>query len=229
MKSKLFANKIVLQIIILASISAIISGILYLYREWYLDLNATESAIYRVSRMFLVYIFFPFLWAIYWKKEKLKDLGITKKNLLTSTILGIGVYSIALLVFIFSIGNPSFNENFVSGTKYERLNDLIFITILVSIMAMITDLWTRGFILMLLAKHSSVYFAILTQNITWFLVHIYEIDALQNVITLPGAIALTLTLGILGDVVALKTKNILGLGIGHIWLNVVFTAWIFMS
>lgn len=221
-------NKIVWQIIIFATISAIISGALYLYREWYLDLNSTESSIYRVSRMFLVYIFFPFLWVIYWKKEKLADMGITKKNLLTSTILGIAVYSIALAVFIFSINNPSFNANFVSGTKNEKLGDLVFITILVSIMAMITDLWTRGFILMLLAKHSSVYFAILTQNMTWFLVHIYEIDLLQNAITLPGAVALTLTLGILGDVVALKTKNILGLGIGHIWLNVVFTTYIYL-
>lgn len=221
-------DKIVLQIIIFASLSAIISGALYLYREWYLELNSIESAIYRVSRMFLIYIFFPFIWVIYWKKETLKDMGITKKNLLISTILGIAVYSIALAVFIFSIGNPSFNENFVSGIKETNINELIFITILVSIMAMITDLWTRGFILMLLAKHSSVYFAILTQNITWFLIHIYEIDLLKDAITLQGAIALTLTLGIFGDIVSLKIKNVIGVGIGHIWLNAVFTAYIYL-
>lgn len=221
-------DKIVLEIIIFASLSALISGGLYLYRELYLNLSSIESAIYRVSRMFLVYIFFPFLWVIYWKKEKLADMGITKKNLLISIILGIGVYSIALAIFFFSIDNPSFNESFVSGIKNEKLSQLIFITILVSIMALITDLWTRGFILMLLAKHTSVYFGILTQNITWFLVHIYEINSLQSAITLEGAIALTLTLGILGDIVALKTKNVLGLGVGHIWLNVVFTAYIYL-
>jgi hypothetical protein len=176
--------------------------------------------------MTLVYIVLPFGWVILLKKESFKDLGITRKNIFKSLLLGTGVYSIALAVFLFSIGKPSFDASFVSGYKNKDIIELVTLGILVSIMAMITDLWTRGFVLMLLSKHKSPFFGIFAQNVTWFMVHLYEIDALREAITLPGAIALTLTLGILGDVAALKTKNILGLGFGHIVLNIGFIAYI---
>lgn len=83
-----------------------------------------------------------------------------------------------------------------------------------------TDLSTRGFILLGLARYSPLIFAIIAQNVFWYVGHLSEIAELSGCLTLWGAIGLTLTLGILGDLVALKTRNILGLAIAHILLNV---------
>lgn len=89
-----------------------------------------------------------------------------------------------------------------------------------SMIAAGTDLTTRGFILLGLARYSPLIFAIIVQNALWYLGHITEITQLTGCLTLWGAIGLTLTLGILGDIVALKTRNILGLAIAHILLNI---------
>ena len=61
--------------------------------------------------------------------------------------------------------------------------------------------------------------AIIGQNFTWFMLHVYEIELLNSYIGYTGAILLTLTLGILGDMIALKTKSIIGLMLGHVILN----------
>lgn len=217
------------QVVALASLSAILAGVAYYYQENYLSyLPSIQYDSVRAVRMLAVYVAIPFAWVVLVKKEKIGNLGITKKNILWGTVLGIGVYAIALLVFIASIGKPSFDSSFVAGYRNKPLLDIAITTCLVAVMAMVTDIWTRGFVLMMLAKHKSIAFGIAAQNVTWFLVHIYEIIILMDALTLPGAVALTLTLGILGDVVALKTKNIIGLGIGHIVLNAGFAAYILL-
>ena len=86
-------------------------------------------------------------------------------------------------------------------------------------MASITDYWTRGFILFELARKTNNTNAIFWQNIIWFVIHIYEIELLIPFIGLFNSILLTLILGIGGDIVALKTKSIFGLMLGHIFLN----------
>ena len=123
-------------------------------------------------------------------------------------IFGLGVYSIALIAFLLSLGNPNFDKYFRWGTEYSIVEWLLILA-LVSWMAFVTDLWTRGFVLMLLAKYQSPWFGIFAQNVTWLVIHLYEIALLYPAMGIFGALALTITLGVLGDIVALKTKNII--------------------
>ena len=214
-----------IQIIILTIISALLAGILYYYRTNYLSLTSIENNIFRTIRMTCVYVLLPFGWAYFIKKIPLKDFGIRKKKLILSIIFGLGIYSIALVAFLVSLGNPDFDKYFRWGTEYS-ITEWLFILSLVSWMAFVTDLWTRGFVLMLLSKYQSPWFGILAQNVTWLLVHLYEVALLAPSMTVAGALMLTITLGVLGDIIALKTKNIIGLGIGHIYLNIAFFGYI---
>jgi hypothetical protein len=214
-----------LQIIILIIISASLAAIFYYYRTNYLDLTPMQNNIFRAIRMTCVYVLLPFGWAWYYKKHKLSDFGITTKKLIWSLILGLGVYSIALLAFLFSLGNPDFDQYFRWGADYTT-SDWFATLALVSWMAFVTDLWTRGFVLMLLAKYQSPYLGIVAQNVTWLGVHLYEIALLAPAMSVAGALALTLLLGILGDIVALKTRNIIGLGVGHMFLNIAFFSYV---
>lgn len=223
--NKFFLHKISIQIIILTIISALLAGVFYYYRTNFLSLTSIEHNIFRTIRMTCVYVLLPFGWAYFIKKIPLKDFGIKKQKLITSIILGLGIYSIALIVFLVSLGNPEFDQYFRWGMKYS-ITEWLFTLALVSWMAFVTDLWTRGFVLMLLSKYQSPWFGIFAQNITWLIVHIYEIVLLGPSLSIFGALALTITLGVLGDVVALKTKNIIGLGIGHIYLNIAFFGYV---
>jgi hypothetical protein len=213
------------QIIIITIISAVLAGIFYYYRTNYLTLSSLEHDIFRAVRMTCVYVLIPFGWAWGYKKVPWKDFGLTRKKFVQSLILGIAVYSIALVAFLLLLGNPEFDKHFRWGMDYP-LSEWLLTLALVSWMAFVTDLWTRGFVLMQLAKHQSPAFGILAQNITWLGVHIYEILLLGPSMGILGALGLTLVLGVLGDVVALKTKNIIGLGIGHIFLNLAFLGYI---
>lgn len=172
-----------------------------------------------------VYILLPFGWAVVIKKMSFSDFGITTKKIILSTILGIGIYSIALIVFLLSLGNTAFDRHFRWGADYTIVEWLLVLA-LVSWMAFVTDLWTRGFVLTLLTKYQSPWFGIFAQNLTWLVVHLYEIALLGPVIGIVGALGLTVSLGVLGDIVALKTKNIIGLGIGHIFLNIAFFGYV---
>jgi hypothetical protein len=175
--------------------------------------------------MTAVYVLLPFGWAWYYKKHSLTDFGITKNKLLLSIVFGIGLYSIALIAFVLSLGNPAFDQYFRWGADY-RIAEWLTTLALVSWMAFVTDLWTRGFVLMLLTKYQSPLFGIFAQNVTWLGVHLYEIALLGPAMGFAGALILTLILGVLGDVIALKTKNIIGLGIGHIFLNIAFFSYV---
>jgi len=225
MNKRFILNKETQQIIVLTIISAALAGGFYYYRTNYLDFTNLEDNIFRALRMTCVYVILPFGWAWVVMRIRWADFGITKKNIIWSLIFGISVYSIALVTFILSLGNPDFDSAFRWGADYS-MSDWILTLALVSWMAFVTDLWTRGFVLMLLTKYQSPMFGIIGQNITWLVIHIYEISLLGPSMGIIGALGLTLALGVLGDIVALKTKNILGLGIGHIFLNIAFLSYI---
>lgn len=163
--------------------------------------------------MFSFYVI-PSIWFVYRWNGSISSLGLIppKRYLLINTTLGILVYTIAAIVFVR-------NEIFFSGWYISDWDTIWINFALVALMASITDFWTRGFILFELARRTNDSTAILWQNITWFIIHIYEIDLLTPYIGLLNSILLTLILGIGGDLVALKTKSIFGLMLGHIFLN----------
>lgn len=100
------------------------------------------------------------------------------------------------------------------------------LVLLMGIVAAGTDLTTRGFILLTLTKHSHVIFAIFMQNLIWFLGHIAEIKLLTDCLGVAMATVLTLTLGIVGDMIVLRTRNVVGLAIAHFMLNVVLVIYL---
>lgn len=166
--------------------------------------------------------FFTTVVVLYWWANKrlrlpLSQLGITTKNLLKTTIFGCLLYSLPLMVFISCSNDPFITQH---GLRHASEKDAMILLFSMSMIAAGTDITTRGFILLGLARYSPLIFAIIVQNALWYLGHISEIAQLSGCLTLWGAIGLTLTLGILGDIVALKTRNILGLAIAHILLNV---------
>lgn len=166
--------------------------------------------------------FFTTVIVLYWWASKrlrlpLSELGITTRNLLKSTILGCLLYSLALIAFISCSNDPVIAQH---GLRYASTEDAMVILLSMSVIASGTDLTTRGFALLGLARYTPLIFAIIVQNALWYIGHLSEIAQLSGCMTLWGAIGLTLTLGVLGDIVALKTKNIMGLAIAHILLNI---------
>jgi hypothetical protein len=201
-------RKLFIEIILLAAICGLISGTLYYYRTEYLELSSIQHNIFRAVRMTILYLIIPIFWLIKVRKMCFADMGIAKKDILRSTILGIGVYAIALAVFIILMGNPEFDRYFLWSSDMPA-GEFALTMGAIAWMAALTDIWTRGMILMPVFKLKGLYLAILTQNIFWLASHIYELSFLAPSMTLAGALALTLSLGILGDIVAIKTKNII--------------------
>ncbi len=215
-----------LKILAFIVISALISGMSYFLRENYLYFTGLQSSTFRAIRMTVVYILIPFWWAMTKLGTRMGEFGFTTKNLKESLLYGSLVYAIALGVFIYSLNNSAFYSAFAEGYEQMTLAELILTGILFSWMAAVTDIWTRGFILLQVTKYSNATFGVLVQNCTWVLVHLYEIAILAPVLSLPGAVLLTLVLGTTGDVAALKTHNIVGLAFGHVMLNVGFMAYV---
>lgn len=165
----------------------------------------------------------PYLWAVKRLGMSFGDLGLTARNLGLSTLLGIGVYLIALAAFL----HCSSGEMMANHTiRKASLGEAFALVPLMGIMAAGTDMATRGFILLTLARHSHVVFAIAMQNFVWFLGHIYEIGLLTDCLGVTMAVGLTLALGVLGDVVVLRTRNVMGLAAAHILLNVVLSVYL---
>jgi hypothetical protein len=213
------------QVIIITIISVLLAGIFYIYRTTYLELSPLQDNLFRTIRMTLVYVLLPFGWAFFYKRVAWSELGITKKQIFYSIALGICVYSIALIAFLISLGNPEFDQYFRWGSDYA-LSEWLIIISLVCWMAFVTDMFSHGFVLMLLTKYQTIWFAVLVQNIVWLGIHLYEISILSPSMTLFGAVGLTITLGVCGDLVVIKTKNIIGLGIGHMFLNIAFFSYV---
>ncbi|MFQ6125408.1 MAG: hypothetical protein ACE5R6_12510 [Candidatus Heimdallarchaeota archaeon] len=217
-----------IKILAFIAISALISGISYYIRENYLFFTGLQSSTFRVIRMTVVYILFPFWWAMTKLGTRMGEFGLTTKNLKESLLYGSLVYAIALGIFIYNLNNSTFYSAFAGGYEQMTLAELILTGTLFSWMAAVTDIWTRGFILLQVTKYSNATFGVLMQNCTWVLVHLYEIAILAPVLSLPGAITLTLVLGTTGDVAALKTHNIVGLAFGHVMLNIGFMAYVIL-
>ncbi len=211
-------DKWLLEFVILVIFSALFSGIAYYLQGKYLKPPSYDpyfllNGFIRMIRMILFYIF-PVLWFIRRHDGNWRDLCIlpSKKYPILSLIGGISVYIIAVVVFLkYRI--------FFGGWALIPWKIIIPNLIFIFVMASITDFWTRGFILMQLANRYNEKIAIFWQNVTWFIIHIYEIVLLNQYISYYGAILLTLTLGIGGDLIALRTKSITGLMLGHMVLN----------
>ena len=162
-------------------------------------------------------VIIPFIWAIKRLNFSFQDLGISTKNLIKSTLLGCALYSLALAAFIYCADDPLISNHAIGKVE---ITDASILLLAMSLVAAGTDLATRGFVLFTLARFTNLPIAVVMQNATWFLGHIGEINLLENCLGLWAAIGLTLTLGLLGDVIALKTRNIVGLSIAHVLLNV---------
>ncbi len=162
--------------------------------------------------MTLIYVVLPLLYAKHRKLDP-KKWGITFPKNITSILFGMGVYGIALAVFW------RYQIFFDSWARAD-VTDLLTVIPFVCIMAAITDFWTRGFVLLTLSDKYGWMVGIITQNAFWFILHYYEILLLEPYISFWGAVALTLILGLLGDMVTLHYRNIWGLMIGHALLNV---------
>ena len=145
--------------------------------------------------------------------KSLLDLGFRpQSNNKFAWIGGILIYVLIGIVFVT-------HKIFYSSWQNQPILALTANFLMVAVMAGITDFWTRGFILLQLTKKFNAKVGILGQNFIWFLIHIYEIDLLTGYVSLFMAIGMTLFLGILGDIITLKYRDIRGLMVGHAILN----------
>ncbi len=206
-----------------------LSLVFFLLRRDHLELTILQSTVFRCTRMVGVYLVFSIGILIYRYNYKLKDFGLTRKNLLITTILGIGLYTLPLLMFMAHVGDDDFDSHFVNAKRNMDLGELVLVSLFVFVMAATTDIWTRGFVLMTTTGFRGKLAGISLQNLVWFVIHIYEIELLMNAFGLLEAVLLTIVLGVVGDMIALKYKNTIGLGIGHIYLNAVFIIYVRMT
>jgi len=212
-----------IEFTVMVVLTAILSGIAYFGQNYYFanyvntspEIARTYYNIVRSFRMILLYVFPVFIFTRRWS-ENFDSLGFKPKQgyILINLFAGILLYSFVGVIFV------NYQIFFNSWIGIDGLF-LWFNFILVGLMASITDFWTRGFILFTLAKKTSEKNAIFWQNITWFVIHIYEIELLIPFIGLLNSILLTLLLGIGGDLIALRTKSIFGLMLGHVTLNLI--------
>ena len=171
----------------------------------------------------LTTIVIPYAWAISRLGLSPADLGLSTRKLGQNLLYGCLLYSLALAVFIHCSADPMIANHAVRNAAPAEAIGMVSG---MSLIAAGTDLATRGFILLTLARYTHVGFAIAIQNLAWYLGHIHEINMLSGCLGFAGALGLTLTLGILGDVIALRTRNVVGLAMAHILLNVVLTVYI---
>lgn len=182
-------------------------------------LGSAASAFWQVGATILL----PSLWAIHRLGLHWGDLGVNLSNLGVTLLLGCALYGLALAAFMYCSADP-FIANHAVGKL--PLSEALQLTAVMGLIAATSDIATRGFLLLSLARYSPVWFAVLVQNIKWYLGHIHEIDLLSSCLGYASAVGLTLTLGIVGDIIALKTRNVVGLAIAHVLLNVAMLIYI---
>jgi len=166
---------------------------------------------------------FPYVWAMRRLGMDLGDLGLSRRNLGWSVLLGCALYTLALVSFLHCSWGEMMRGNAVRTAPFGQA---VVMCTFMSVIAAGTDLLTRGFILLSLSRHGPVWFAIAVQNATWYVGHIQEIGQLTDCLGVGGATALTLTLGIGGDMVVLRTRNVVGLCVAHVLLNVILTTYL---
>jgi membrane protease YdiL (CAAX protease family) len=168
-------------------------------------------------------ILIPYIWAMKRLGFSLADLGLSTRKLGRSLLLGCLLYSLALAAFLHCSADPLITNHAVG--KLPPM-EAVGLASSMCLIAAGTDLETRGFILLTLTRYTHVGFAILVQNLAWYAGHIHEIKLLTGCLGFSGALALTLTLGIIGDLITLRTRNVAGLAIAHILLNVILSLYI---
>ena len=207
--------------------SAGAAGALYLVQDLWLDEivdSRPGSAIVRALRMILVYIL-PALWYLrrHGEGRTAERLGLILPRGRVTLIMasGLGLYTIALAVFMLwpppSCGFRFWETGVCTDTM---VSDWMVTLPVICIMAMITDLWTRGFVLLQAAERWGEPTAIILQNILWLLLHLYELELLAPTMGWTGAVLLALFLGIVGDMIVLRERSVIGLMAGHALLNI---------
>ncbi len=184
------------------------------FRSYFTSISSQNSLLFRLVRMILGYLLVTFFYIRFTKKSVI-NYGFkfnNRQDFTLSMIFGILTYLVPSYYFIQ-------NSIFVSQWYGKEMHIVLLSFIYISIMAAITDFWTRGYILLQLEEFYGFKLAILGQNLIWFFIHLYEIDLLTPYIGILNSILLTLFLGIAGDLIVLKYRNITGLIFGHIFLN----------
>ena len=213
-------------LVLIGFVALVLTALAYNFRTNYLDSGVLSETLFRALRMGFIYLFFCMGLLLYRYGYKLEDFGIRKENLLESTLFGIAIYSVALAGFLWHVGNTDFDHKFVDGKRDMETWKLLALSLLTFFMAATTDIWSRGFVLLTTEKLKGPKVALLVNGLVWFGVHIYEILLLEDSFGLWVATGLTIFLGLSGDLVALKYRNVIGLGIGHIYLNLVFIVYV---
>ncbi len=225
-KSRLETNQAKFLLVLFSVLlSLIITGFSFFIRVTYFsDLGLLETNIIRAIRMILVYIILPYLFIRKFlvTSSFLESTGLTLQEIKKGMFFGVILYTIALVIIIAQFSDPNFKNDWIDSIKSESSSTLIFYAILASIMAAITDLWTRGYVLFQLCEYSSVQVGFLFHVFIWMLIHWYEVIILTASLGFFLSFFLTLILGVGGGIIALKTRNIVGLILGHIWLNLGF-------
>jgi hypothetical protein len=165
----------------------------------------------------LFVIVMPYVWSAFRLRRGPQSLGLTVRSLPKSTLLGCALYSITFTAFLLAANSPLLQSHPVRHLPLPRTLELGFAMCMI---AAGTDVATRGFILLSLVERTNVAFAVLMQNVFWLLGHTHEIKVLTSVFGTAGAVGLFVLIGVLGDSIVLKTRNVVGLAIGHILLNV---------
>ncbi len=159
----------------------------------------------------------PYLAAWKWLGLSPSRLGFTTKGFLPSFLWGCGIYAITFATFLSCSDDPLLTRHPLA--RAEPLTALVMVLIM-ALHAAGTDFATRGYILLGLAEFGPVALAILMQNVVWYVGHLYEIELLARCTGHTPARALFLLIGVLGDIVALKTRNVAGLAAAHVLLNI---------
>ncbi|MFN8178793.1 MAG: hypothetical protein U0167_12765 [bacterium] len=162
-------------------------------------------------------IVMPYAWAGARLGRSPASLGLTRKNLSRSLLLGCALYAIALIAFISAAKTPLIQHHLVRQVPPLRVLEL---GSAMCLGAAGTDVATRGFILLTLMEVTNIPFAVAMQNIFWMFGHAHEIRMIAGAFGMPGAIALNIFLGLVGDSIVLRTRNVVGIGIAHALLNV---------
>jgi membrane protease YdiL (CAAX protease family) len=174
----------------------------------------------------------PYAVVHFWLGLTPSILGLNFKNFKASFLWGCALYAIGMIGFVHCSGDPLIARHPV---RFLDPGNAILLTLVMSIHAATTDLATRGFILLALDHHSPTWFAIVMQNLVWVYGHVYEIALFTHCLggpTVPftnmglWAVLLFTALGVLGDMVALKTRNVVGLALAHVALNLAMVTYI---
>ena len=188
-----------------------------------LPLHPVDRALATGLWQTLFVIAMPYTWSAFRRKRGPASLGLTWKNLPRSALFGCLLYSITFTAFFLASQSPLLQSHPVRHLPMARTLELGFAMCLI---AAGTDVATRGFILLSLVETTNVAFAVLMQNVFWLLGHTHEIKVLTSVFGTAGAVGLFVLIGVLGDSIVLRTRNVVGLAIGHILLNIAMISYL---